>query len=279
MTTLKSWLLSFFAFSIVLTLLPIAAREMTGRDDSVSVMMNGEVRKIPREEFVASALLAEGYECESIESKKALAVAIRSCAEHIFSYGGNHDGFDFCDKNDCCFLLSDLSHADEQLKKSVFEAVDSTRGVILTFENVPALSLFCLCTGSSGSKSENPDYLTPIREETRCEVHKTEKNLPYENLLSDKNNTVVVYDENGDCDFAVWDGKYVSGAELAEKLSLPSTEFTLEFRADGIFVTAYGVGNGLGMNLCGAERMAKEGKNFEEILAFYYPKLAVSKTD
>ncbi|MBR6755017.1 MAG: hypothetical protein IKM22_03715 [Clostridia bacterium] len=269
---MKKWLLYFFAVIIILTATPFVSSKLVGRKETeVEVNINGKTVLMNLDEYVARVLLGEGQACESAESKKALAVAVRSCCMNLLSFGGRHMDFDFCDRFDCCFALGDIGNCNEETLEKTISAVNETKGIFLTYKNMPALSLFTLCSGSSGAFFELAEELTPIKEDHVCEIHKTEKTISYENILKDRENAVLVYDENNDCSFAVWDGKYIKGTELKEKLSLPSTEFTLEFRDDGIFATAYGLGNGFGMSLCHAETMAKNGKTYTEILEFYYP--------
>lgn len=275
---MKSWLLYFFSFIILLTATPFVSSKLVGsKEPEIEVNIDGNTVLMNLEEYVARVILEEGKSCRSNESRKALAVAIRSCCMNFISFGGKHTDFDVCDKFDCCFALGDIERCDHSELENAFSAVNETRGIILTYNHKPAMSLFTLCTGSSSASLEMVEGLTPIKEECVCEEHKTEKLVPYENILSNKENAVLVYDENNDCSFAVWDGKYIAGSELSKKLSLPSTEFVLEFRDDGIFASAYGFGNGYGMSLCGAERLAKDGKGFEEILSFYYPNFDVER--
>ncbi|HHW13430.1 MAG TPA: stage II sporulation protein D, partial [Firmicutes bacterium] len=66
-------------------------------------------------------------------------------------------------------------------------------------------------------------------------------------------------------------GKRFSGLELREKLGLRSTRFTWRWTGDG--VEFHTVGNGHGVGLCqyGANGLAKLGRSYKEILAYYYP--------
>ena len=62
-----------------------------------------------------------------------------------------------------------------------------------------------------------------------------------------------------------------TGDQFRDALSLPSSAFSLsEEGEDSIKITTTGKGHGLGMSLWTAEQMAEEGKNCEEILAFFF---------
>lgn len=61
-----------------------------------------------------------------------------------------------------------------------------------------------------------------------------------------------------------------SGGDLWRILGLRSTAFTVSYR-DGIFTfVTKGYGHGAGLSQFGANALAKEGKNAEEILGYYY---------
>lgn len=62
-----------------------------------------------------------------------------------------------------------------------------------------------------------------------------------------------------------------TGDQFRDALALPSSAFSLsEDGGDSIKITTTGKGHGLGMSIWTADQMAKEGKNYEEILAFFF---------
>ena len=62
-----------------------------------------------------------------------------------------------------------------------------------------------------------------------------------------------------------------TGDQFRDALSLPSSAFSFsEEDDDNIKITTTGKGHGLGMSIWTADQMAKEGKTFEEILAFFF---------
>ena len=62
------------------------------------------------------------------------------------------------------------------------------------------------------------------------------------------------------------DGTMVNGASL-----LPSAFFTIAKDGENYIIKGGGYGHGIGMSQNGANEMAKAGKNYEEILTFFYP--------
>ncbi|MDN5325476.1 MAG: stage sporulation protein [Moorella sp. (in: firmicutes)] len=65
-------------------------------------------------------------------------------------------------------------------------------------------------------------------------------------------------------------GKTFAATDLRKLLGLPSTDFTWQVQGDRITFHTIGYGHGVGMSQYGANGMAREGKNFAEILAYYY---------
>lgn len=66
-------------------------------------------------------------------------------------------------------------------------------------------------------------------------------------------------------------GQTLTGSQIRTGFGLRSSDFTI-FYADGKFTfTVKGYGHGVGMSQTGAEAMAKQGSNYKQILAWYYP--------
>ena len=62
-----------------------------------------------------------------------------------------------------------------------------------------------------------------------------------------------------------------TGDQFRDALSLPSSAFSFSREDDNnIKITTTGKGHGLGMSIWTADQMAKEGKTFDEILAFFF---------
>ena len=54
-------------------------------------------------------------------------------------------------------------------------------------------------------------------------------------------------------------------------VNMRSTAFTLDYTAEGFLFTVTGYGHGVGMSQYGANVMAEDGADYEEILTPYYP--------
>lgn len=73
-------------------------------------------------------------------------------------------------------------------------------------------------------------------------------------------------------------GSYIiSGEDFARWLQLASNNFYFEQYKGNLRIICLGKGNGLGLSQYGAEQMAKQGKNYQKILKYYYPKTMIKK--
>ncbi len=74
-------------------------------------------------------------------------------------------------------------------------------------------------------------------------------------------------------------GKEISGKEIREKLGLMSTDFTWERVGDKIVINTEGYGHGVGMSQYGANGMAEEGKQYKDIVQYYYQGIEIASSD
>ena len=83
---------------------------------------------------------------------------------------------------------------------------------------------------------------------------------------------VILTDKGNYVELVQWGDTYVNGDYVRESLSLPSSSFTVSHEDNQWIFTCKGVGHGLGMSLYGADQLASEGKTYQEILKYYFPK-------
>lgn len=62
----------------------------------------------------------------------------------------------------------------------------------------------------------------------------------------------------------------VTGETFRTQFHLPSSSFQIKLWKDGIQVICKGIGHGFGMSLYTADKLAKSGKNYEEILNYFF---------
>ena len=69
----------------------------------------------------------------------------------------------------------------------------------------------------------------------------------------------------------------IGGEKFAKWLHLASNNFYFEEYKGSLRIICLGKGNGLGLSQYGADQMAKQGKTYQKILKYYYPKTTVKK--
>ncbi len=276
---MKNWLLYFFAILLAFALLPIAASKtaVAKKTPVVTLSVDGELTEMGVEEYTLRVLLAEG-EGLPPETKKALAVSVRSVAVHASSYGLKHEGFSFCTDKNCCFPLAEPEGLSQTFVDECQTAVDETHAAVLTDGNETALALFTRCAGSGTRSNDDIPYLTAVSESESCEIHKTERLIPLSVLgYGAEENSCIVYGENKKCALGILGGRATETDELVSLLGLKSPELVLTFEGEFVRAVSFGVGHCYGLNLCGAERMESKGYKYSEILKFYFPKLEMKK--
>ncbi len=70
-------------------------------------------------------------------------------------------------------------------------------------------------------------------------------------------------------------GKKFRGQDIRTMFSLRSSDFDINFDDNKFIFTVRGYGHGVGMSQYGAQYMAKEGKDYLEILSHYYPNTTI----
>ncbi|PWW31214.1 stage II sporulation protein D [Cytobacillus oceanisediminis] len=179
--------------------------------------------------------------------------------------------------------------------QKVREAVNETRGQILTFDGSPITASFFSTSNGFTENSEaiwpnSVPYLKSVESKWDLQspkfngrevftVQEFEKKLGVK-LPNDSTIGNVTERTAGQRVAKVEiNGKVVSGKDIREKLGLKSTDFTWERKGDNIIINTEGYGHGVGMSQYGANGMASEGKNYKEIVSHYYQGVEIATSD
>ena len=68
----------------------------------------------------------------------------------------------------------------------------------------------------------------------------------------------------------------LSGVEVRQIFGLKSAKFGFEIIGDSVKFTVTGYGHGVGMSQNGADSLAKQGMNYEQIIKHYYKDVEIS---
>ena len=286
--TIRNKIKSFFAFLIILFLLPYI----------ISVFLNGKNAVQGADSDNASVYLAEMLAGETdggceIEALKAQAVVLRTEL-----YRTEKEKQTLLDK---CLTQTQMKKKwgtkyEENLEKCQ-QAAQETKGIVLWYHETFAWAPF---HQSSNGKTRdvqevlgNADY--PYITAKECPLDKAAEDeiqvhlIEYKEIQKRCREFLVAEEqkkaENGygyeDFEIQEWDSSgYVrkmrigeticTGDQFRDALKLPSSSFSFYEGPHGLKIATVGKGHGFGMSQWTAQEMAKDGKNYEEILQFFY---------
>jgi len=241
------------------------------------------INELPLEDYVKEVVVAEVGSNWEMEALKVQAVLSRTYG--IYQKKMNKDAL--------FHITSSVLH--QAYKGNNFDtriayAVEETAGEILTFNGRPIEPFY---HSTCGGRTENPEdvfgksypYLKSVELnddispywvwEKRIPLTEIEKDL---NVSGIKEITVKSYTSTNRvkeltilCDSGITTIKATDFRKTLGWSRIPSTNFTIKKDEDSMIFEGKGYGHGVGLSQWGALQMARDGKNYKEILSFFYP--------
>ncbi|MBE3580915.1 MAG: stage II sporulation protein D [Thermoanaerobacteraceae bacterium] len=277
--------------------------------------VRGEIRALPLEEYVAGVVAGEMPADFEPEALKAQAVAARTYTlkkmeEAREKPDEKHPNADLCsDPTHCQAWVPEEALRQRygwwrasKYQKKIRQAVEATRDLVLTYQGQLIVPVY---HSNSGGRTESAEavwgydipYLQSVpspwdREAPRfrntvtwslAEIdQKLGVNLsavPTAALTPPKGQAIKVeeYTPTGRIKTIRIGNKTFKATDLRRLLNLTSTDFTWQVDGDRLTFISVGNGHGVGMSQYGANGMAKEGRNFMDILYHYYPGVKLEK--
>lgn len=275
-----------------------------GRDDAVTlqVLCGGETVSMTMTDYLKGVVRGEMPASFEGEALKAQAAAERTYIYYQMQGGRKtaHPDADICTDHTCCNAwLSQEDAAQKwgehaaEYEAKIEQAVRETDGQVVLYHGTPILAAFH--SSSAGKTAKSGDVWTSdLPYLASVKSPESEDNVP--NYYSVKTLTAAefcdtfraVYPQaDFSSDAAGWvqnltqnssdrvesvtiGGVTVSGTEVRSLYSLRSACFTAEAGEDSVTFHVTGYGHGVGMSQYGANELAREGKTWREILAWYY---------
>lgn len=277
----------------------------------VYITETGEIEEVNLEDYICGVVSNEMPANFEKEALKAQAVTARTyLASKKLNRCTLHEGIDICDSTHCQVYTSkekrlekwDADYANEYWNK-IKEAVDETSGQVLSYEGELVLYPQFFSTSSGQTENSEDVYLGEIPylrsvastgEESapKYTSDKTLKISDFVYLLNSNFTNLNVTVENIKNNFNIKSSSAaggvinlninnieIRGVDFRKALSLNSTNFTYEFNGDYITFHCKGYGHGVGMSQWGANAMAKNGSNYEEILKHYYTGVEITNLE
>ena len=260
----------------------------------------GEIETVELDNYLCHVVSAEMPADFELEALKAQAVVARTYTMYKVKYK-KHDNADICDDSTCCQAWvskeTRLERWEESKRESnwkkIEQCVEETKGRIITYENEPINAFF---HANSGGTTELPinvwgggnlPYLQVV--ETAGEEGYTQYaseiefsyaelieklKTKYQDIQIDFTNPeeikILEYTDSKRVKTIQLGNHRISGVEARSILGLRSTNFEIVKQEGKIKFTVKGYGHGVGMSQTGADTMAKQGRNWEEIIHHFY---------
>jgi stage II sporulation protein D len=258
---------------------------------------------MPLEEYVAAVLMAESGDFENGESRKAMAVVARTYAMRFL---GQHarEGFDFCDTTHCQVL------GWKGVNAAVLAAVNATRGELLQFDGKLAQTFYHQnCGGTTAAAREAWPAVTEaylishkdrycaargvLKWESAILVADLDRALRAAGLTMPvgwREIEIVSRSESGRAQRLKLSGGAGGNAPISASTfrfavdrelgwnKIRSDLYDVRNAGEQVIFSGRGSGHGVGLCQAGAEEMAREGKDYREILSFYYPGTQIGAT-
>ena len=261
-----------------------------------------KTEEIPLDEYLYGVVSAEMPASFETEALKAQAIVARTYTLYkIVNSNKKHGESDICDDSSCCQAW--ISKEDRLAKweeedrdtywNKIVNAVNSTQGKIITYEGKPINAFF---HANSGGATEAPvnvwggtgyPYLQTVttagedaysQYDSKVTITKKEFEDKIKEIHSDFE---INFEEDGCIKIEEYtEGNRVktikvgnlelSGVEMRNIFGLRSANFKITIEDDNINFEVTGYGHGVGMSQTGADSLAKQGKNYEEIIKHYY---------
>lgn len=264
-----------------------------------------EVEEISLDEYLCGVISAEMPAVYEIEALKSQAVVARTYTLYkIINSKPHGDEANICDSFKCCqaWISKEDRFAkwadgtEEENWNKIITAINETKGKVITYDGKIINAFF---HANSGGKTEIPvnvwggtnypylqvvetsgeDGYTQYSSQVELTIDEliTKFKEKYEDIIVDINNIaeeikVLEYTESGRVKTLKFGNKNISGTEVRSILSLKSTNFDIELdlKNNKIKFNVIGYGHGIGMSQTGADAMAKQGSNYEQIIKHFY---------
>lgn len=263
-----------------------------------------KVEEIDFEDYIIGVVASEMPADFSLEALKAQALTARTyIVTHVLNPGEMSIPDDAMVTDT---VTHQVFHSDDQLRRiwgkdydwkieRVKEAVQATRGQIITYEGAPITATFFSTSNGYTENSEDywqneipylrsvespwdtssPKYLKQKAFTTQQFSRALGVKLPSDGTVG----KITARTQGGRVATVNINGKTFTGREIREKLDLDSSDFQWKRIGNEIVIQTKGWGHGVGMSQYGADGMAKEGKTYQDIVQHYYNGVQISSIE
>lgn len=248
----------------------------------------GTIEVVSLEEYIFGVVASEIPASFSYEALKTQAVISRTYIMYKLQKNSNFivtdtsDDQIYNDKEDLKWKwTSNYEYYEEKISRAVYE----TKGEIIKYNDEIIKPAYFSTSNGMTQNSEDfwkkkIPYLRSVESywDVKSPYFLQERIISFNNINSSlganitDNNDIEILEitESGYVTKLRINNKEYSGTYLQSKLRLNSTSFDIEYTNEGIKFLNYGLGHGVGLSQYGANGMAQEGHNYEDIIKQYY---------
>lgn len=284
-----------------------------GYDETTTLRLQtgGTVQELTLRDYLTGVVAAEMPAGFPEEALKAQAVAARTYTLYkmaLYSQSGGaeaHPDADLCDDPTHCEAFARLETQAASLwgdgaeiyRQRVEQAVDSTDGLILIYDDEPIAAVFCaastpLTESAADVWGSDLPYLVSVESPGGQDCSRYEDTV----TISQDAFAAAIRRDWPEADFsrppAEWfhdshrsqagsvldvlvGGVRLTGSQVRQAAGLNSANFTVRVQGDDLVFSTIGYGHGVGLSQYGARYLALEGRTYDEILGHYYPGTAL----
>lgn len=299
-------------FTLIIILIPILIVGLNGTGDIISKIkygsysnkiikvkrsVSGKVEEVPLEEYVIGVVAGEMPVSFNIEALKSQAVASRTYV--LKKAESSKKNYDVEDSTSYQVYIDEgqmkekwQNNYEKNLEK-VKRAVLETKGEVILYENSIIDAMFFSTSNGYTENSEDvfssvQPYLVSVSsawDAKESPVFSTTNEISKKNFLfnlgldtnSDINISNIKKTKTGRIKSITVNQKEFKSSDIRRIFSLKSTSFNIEQKDEKIIFHVNGFGHGVGMSQYGANGMAKDGYNYEDILKHYYKNCDIKK--
>lgn len=260
-----------------------------------------EIEELELDDYLLGVVSSEMPASFEEEALKAQAVVARTYTIYKITEDNKHENADVCDDSKCCQAwiskedrLNKWSETERDLNWiKIEEAVNSTKGKIITYDGKAINAFFHSNSGGITDTAAavwggtNYPYLQAVQTsgEDSYKQYSSEIQITKDEFVSKikeyHSDFVIDFNEANSIQILDYtDGERIktikignlnlAGTEVRNIFGLKSAKFQINIEGENVKFNVIGYGHGVGMSQTGADSMAKQGNNYEEIIKHYY---------
>lgn len=267
----------------------------------------GDVEDMHLDEYLYGVVASEMPATFDIEALKAQAVVARTYTIYQIRNGKKHENADVCDSSYNCqawiskedrFARWEEGKQEEYWSKIV-DAVNSTKGKVILYNGEPINALFHSNSGGATELSINvwggdfPYFQTvETSGEQNYSSYSSEVTISKDELIKkmlekysefkinfseDESIKIIERTASNRISKLKIGNIEITGVDARNIFGLKSANFNIEIDGDNIKFSVLGYGHGVGFSQCGGDTLAKNGRNYQEIIKYYYKDVEISE--